>query len=81
MLKMSERFPRSIIKAITWRIMMTCTNFIGAWWISGDWKVGVGVASFALVVNSTLYIIHERSWNKAEWGRKVVSEEGDIETG
>jgi uncharacterized membrane protein len=35
---------------------------------------GLGFAGFALVMNSTLYFIHERAWNRVDQG-KVVKEE------
>lgn len=69
--KFVERIPRSIFKVITWRIMVTITNFIGGWLASGNWKIGLGVAGFALVVNSILYFFHERVWNITDYGKKV----------
>lgn len=69
--KFVERIPRSIFKVITWRIMVTITNFVGGWLASGNWKIGLGVAGFALVVNSILYFFHERVWNVTDYGKKV----------
>jgi uncharacterized membrane protein len=67
--KFSERIPRSMAKVITWRILVTITNFIGGWLASGNPWVGLGVVSFALVVNSILYFVHERMWNRSDWGK------------
>jgi uncharacterized membrane protein len=69
--KFEERIPRSILKVITWRILVTITNFVGGWFASGSWKVGLGVVGFALVVNSILYFFHERSWNMTDYGKKI----------
>jgi uncharacterized membrane protein len=69
--KFEERIPRSILKVITWRILVTLTNFVGGWLASGSWKVGLGVVGFALVVNSILYFFHERSWNMTDYGKKI----------
>lgn len=66
-----EKVLRSLGKVVTWRIAVTLTNFFGGWLASGSWKVGLGVVSFALVVNSTLYWFHERLWNRIEWGKQV----------
>jgi uncharacterized membrane protein len=49
---------------------VTITNFIAGYITTGSWKVGLGVAGFALVVNSILYYFHERVWNKIEWGKE-----------
>ena len=73
-----ERTWRSFGKVITWRILVTITNFIGGWLASGNPWVGLGVVSFALVVNSILYFVHERIWNRVSWG-KAVKDDGSTE--
>lgn len=72
MFKFKERIPRSLVKVVTWRILVTVTNFVGGYISSGSWKVGLGVAGFALVVNSVIYFFHERAWNASNYGRTVV---------
>jgi uncharacterized membrane protein len=67
--KWLEKAVRSLGKVVTWRIIVTVTNFIGGYIASGSWKVGLGVAGFALIVNSILYFFHERAWNRIEWGK------------
>ena len=67
-----ERAMRSLGKVVTWRILITITNFFGGWIASGSWQVGLGVVSFALVVNSVLYYFHERVWNRITAGKEVV---------
>ena len=69
--KFYERVLRSLGKVVTWRILVTITNFIGGWLASGSWQVGLGVVSFALVVNSVLYYFHERIWNRINAGKEV----------
>lgn len=73
--KWTEQQRRSITKVVTWRILVTITNFIGGWLASGNPWVGLGVVSFALVVNSILYWIHERVWNRTDWGKQVKEPE------
>ena len=69
--KFYERVLRSLGKVVTWRILVTITNFIGGWLASGSWQVGLGVVSFALVVNSVLYYFHERIWNRINAGKEA----------
>ena len=69
--KFQERIPRSLAKVISWRIAVTITNFFGGWIASGNPWVGLGVVSFALVVNSILYFFHERVWNRVDWDREL----------
>jgi len=70
--KWNEKQQRSITKVVTWRILVTITNFIGGWLASGNPWVGLGVVSFALVVNSILYWVHERMWNVTDWGKEIA---------
>lgn len=72
--KFQERIPRSLAKVITWRILVTVTNTVGGYLASGSWVIGLGVAGFALVVNSILYFFHERVWNRSDWGKKILEE-------
>jgi uncharacterized membrane protein len=74
MTKFYERIPRSLAKVISWRILVTITNFFGGWIASGNPWVGLGVVTFALVVNSILYFFHERAWNRSDWGKQVPQE-------
>ena len=73
-LKFYERAMRSLGKVVTWRILVTITNFVGGYLASGSWKVGLGVVGFALVVNSILYYFHERAWNRINAGKTVTEE-------
>jgi len=68
--KWLEKAVRSMGKVVTWRILVTITNFFGGWLASGNPWVGLGVVSFALVVNSILYYFHERAWNRIDWGKQ-----------
>lgn len=70
-LKFYEKAMRSLGKVVTWRILVTITNFVGGYLASGSWKVGLGVVGFALVVNSILYYFHERVWNRIDAGKKI----------
>jgi len=70
-MKFYEKALRSLGKVVTWRILVTITNFIGGYLASGSWMVGLGVVSFALVVNSVLYFFHERAWNKIDAGKEI----------
>lgn len=73
--KWIEKAMRSLGKVVTWRILVTITNFVGGWLASGSWQVGLGVVSFALVVNSILYYFHERAWNRLDWGKQEADDQ------
>ena len=69
--KFYEKAMRSLGKVVTWRILVTITNFVGGYLASGSWMVGLGVVSFALVVNSIIYYFHERVWNQIDTGKEI----------
>jgi|TARA_B100000035_G_C20986502_1_gene548064 uncharacterized membrane protein len=71
--KWFERFPRTIAKAVTWRSWMMVTNSVIGWIVAGNpWK-GLTIGLMALVINSTLYLLHERLWNRNDWNRRQTT--------
>ncbi len=65
-----EDRKRSIIKAITWRIIATTAITIAAFFITGSWVWAGAIGMADLVVKLMLYYLHERVWNKISWGKK-----------
>ena len=70
MQKMNEAQKRSIAKAITARIMFTCSHLINGFIVSGSWILGAQIVGVAAVVNLMLFWIHERAWNFFQFNRK-----------
>jgi hypothetical protein len=66
--------PRSISKIITWRILITASNFFIPLFMTGSWGKAGAFLGIATVVNMILFYFHERSWNRITWGKKVVTE-------
>ena len=67
-----ETNKRSIVKAISWRILASFATFLISYFLTGDITVATGIASVQIVVNLILYYLHERAWNKIKWGRENV---------
>ena len=69
-----EHPKRSLIKALTWRffgfIVTTIIVFVYSRDVKESFAVGIGVESIKLL----LYYIHERLWNKMEFGRRKPPE-------
>jgi len=74
--KFYERFSRTAAKTVTWRAMMMVTNSTIGWWVTGDMIQGLKVGLLALVINSTLYVFHERFWNRSDWAKEKNTKEG-----
>ena len=60
---------RSLLKTVTWRVTGSGATFLIAWLISADLAAATVIASIQLVANTILYYIHERVWNKIDWGK------------
>ena len=62
---------RSIVKALTWRALASLATFIISYALTGDIVAATGIASVQVFVNLFLYYVHERIWNKIDWGQNV----------
>ena len=66
-----ESIPRSLSKSISWRVVITFSNFMAGYIASGDPMTGLKIAIGATLINSVIYYLHERAWNRNNWARKV----------
>ena len=55
-------YKRHLIKTITYRILGTLTNVIGAYLIGGSLKVASLLGLGELVLKPIIYFLHERVW-------------------
>ena len=67
----TDNFSRTGIKLITWRIVITVTNFLIVYFVSGNIKYGIEFISIATVINIVIYWFHERLWNRVQWGKVI----------
>jgi uncharacterized membrane protein len=67
-----EQIPRSVGKVITWRIILSIQYFIIGYVTTGSIASALGLVGITTVVNSCIYYLHERAWNKSDWGKQVV---------
>lgn len=68
----SERAWRSVIKALSWRIIASITTFILALLFFGNdpnaIEKATGIALLESVIKMALYFFHERLWINISWG-------------
>lgn len=60
---------RSAVKAITWRIVGTVDTFVISLVITKKPVMAASIAGVEVVTKVFLYYLHERRWNKIDWGR------------
>ena len=70
--ELSESSRRSVAKTISWRVTGSLSTFLISFILLGDFVVAGSIAMVQITVNTVLYFIHERVWNKIKWGRENV---------
>ena len=59
---------RSILKAISWRVIGTLDTMALGWIITGDPVMGLKIGALELFTKFILYYLHERIWLKCKFG-------------
>lgn len=67
--KRGDRHIKSIIKGITWRVIATLTTFILVLIFTGEINLALGVGIFDILLKLLFYYLHERAWNRTNWGK------------
>jgi len=65
----TERHSRSIVKAVSWRVLGTLDTILISWLISGELTIAFSIGTFELLTKTFLYYFHERLWNSIKWGK------------
>ena len=65
-----EHHKRSIVKAITWRIIATLTTMTLVYIFTGQIELVLSVGALDVVTKLFFYYLHERAWNKTKWGKE-----------
>jgi uncharacterized membrane protein len=76
---MADKHYRSVIKAISWRTVGTIDTMIVSYFITGNLVMAVSIGSIEVITKMFLYYLHERAWDKTNFGRvKVVENDYQI---
>jgi uncharacterized membrane protein len=65
-----DKKRRTIVKAITFRLLATLTTMVVVFLITGDFALANIVGGIDLISKLLLYYFHERAWEKIRWGKK-----------
>ncbi|MBI9041516.1 DUF2061 domain-containing protein [Lutibacter sp.] len=68
--KSSENAARSIVKAISWRMVGTIDTIVISFFITGEIKMALSIGMVEVITKMVLYFFHERIWNLVKWGKK-----------
>jgi len=67
--KTQESIKRSLLKTLTWRVVILITDFFIAYLFTQDFALAGSFALVKMFVASAFYFLHERSWNLISWGK------------
>lgn len=59
---------RSLAKTITWRILATLGTFGIAWALTGNISFGLAIGGLDALIKTVLYYVHERAWERTNYG-------------
>ncbi|MFA5780978.1 MAG: DUF2061 domain-containing protein [Bacteroidales bacterium] len=67
-----DRHVKSIIKAISWRVIGSIDTIMISWILTGKITTAVSIGGVEVFSKIFLYYLHERIWNIIRWGRISV---------
>jgi uncharacterized membrane protein len=67
---MNEKSQRSFLKTVSWRVTGSTSTAVIAWLVTGDIGVAGALALIQAMTNTVLYYLHERLWNRTDFGRQ-----------
>jgi adenylylsulfate kinase len=73
----AESAWRSILKAISWRILATLTTSVLVYAFTGRTDIAVTVGLLEAITKIVLYYGHERLWNRLNVGRNKITTVGN----
>ena len=65
-----EYWTRSLVKAVTYRIIIIILDFTVIYLLTGRFDLAFWFMVVSNIYTTIAYYIHERIWNRIEWGRK-----------
>lgn len=69
---MEEQRLRSLVKGISWRMLGTIDTIGISYILTGRIKLALSIGCVELFSKVALYYLHERIWNKINFGRKPI---------
>ena len=65
---------RSIVKAITYRAIIICLDFLVIYLLTGKVATAAGFMIISNIYTTVAYFLHERVWSGIKWGLEPQAE-------
>jgi len=62
------KVSRSVVKALTYRIVVMILDFIAIYLFTGTARIAVGFVVVSNIYTTIGYFLHERAWEHIHWG-------------
>ena len=59
---------RSLVKALTYRVVIVCLDFLVVWLFTHKVEVALGFMIISNIYTTVGYFAHERVWERIMWG-------------
>lgn len=68
-IKFFERASRSVIKSISFRIIVIIADTVIIFSLTHKVELAIGIIIASNLASTILYYLHERLWNRIHWGK------------
>lgn len=75
---MAEKHYRSVVKAVSWRVLGTLDTIVVSFLVTGRIKLALSIGAVEFFTKIALYYAHERLWNKIPLGRYAAPKDYEI---
>jgi uncharacterized membrane protein len=69
---MKDSRIRSVLKALSWRVIATGTTMILVYIATGDIELMAHIGMADVIIKLFFYYVHERAWGRVSWKRAVL---------
>ena len=67
---MADSKARSLVKALSWRVVASLATFFIGYFITGNLHFALMIGGLDVIIKIILYYFHERLWQLLRFGRK-----------
>ncbi|MBZ5556012.1 MAG: DUF2061 domain-containing protein [Acidobacteriia bacterium] len=64
----SATTKRSVVKAMTYRVLIVILDFATVYLFTGQVRIAIGFMVVSNLYTTVAYVLHERIWARAQWG-------------
>lgn len=59
---------RSVVKAVTYRSIIVCLDFLAVYLFTGRLEIAGGFMVVSNLYTTLVYLLNERAWARIKWG-------------